>query len=265
MVDFTLAAYSKLLDGVRDLGYEVVTVRDWLRQDPVAGHMGDSRLVLRHDAEWDPRRAMDKARVEANKGIRATYYFRADTSVYHLPTMHEIQDMGHEIGYHFNVLDRCRGETAASVELFEADLARFRQEGFVVDTVCSHGDPRAPKNGYKVNNEIMLRDPEMVKRNGLLGEAYLDMDFSALKSISDVGIRWNVAESTEGLLRLLEVEKPPAIQILTHPDYWSRSAFRSLGLRGVAKTMRVTKVNARITGVKRLFRAVSGAMRGQGQ
>lgn len=257
MVDFTLKAYSELLDGVQNLGYEVTTVRDWIRQDMGAAPSGGLRLILRHDAEWDPRRALDKAEIEAAKGIRGTYYFRAETNVYHISTMHEIQDMGHEIGYHFNVLDRCKGDFVAAEALFKADLTRFRQDGFVVDTVCFHGDPRVPKHGYRVNNDLLLRNPALAASCGLLGEATEDVKACKLTRVSDVGVRWDMGSSTKELVGIFEAKKPPTVYLLTHPDYWSRSAFRAFGLCAVSKTMRVTKINARISGAKKLLRIAS--------
>jgi hypothetical protein len=43
-------------------------------------------------------------------------------------------------------------------------------------------------------------DPDLRSRNGLLGEAYLNLDFSSLTYLSDVGIRWNKASSTQELI-----------------------------------------------------------------
>lgn len=105
--------------------------------------------------------------------------------------MRSLQDDDFEVGYHFNTLDRCGGDFSKAIALFEKELKKLPKAGITVDTVCSHCDPRVKKVGYKVNNEIFLKDPNLRTRNGLLSEAYLDIDFSSLQYISDTGIRWN--------------------------------------------------------------------------
>lgn len=258
MIDFTLAAYSELLEAILTSGYQVLTVASYFSGKEKGGVRSGPILILRHDAEWNPHRALDVAKIEAVKGIRATYYFRADTRVYDITIMRDIQDMGHEVGYHFNVLDRCQGDFAKAIMLFEEDLERFRRDGFLVSTVCSHGDPRAPKKGYKVNNEILVYDPELKERTGILGEAYLDVNFAPLKYVSDVGIRWNIAASTPELIKWFQSKREPLVYMLTHPDYWSAFPGRAVAMRSLAKAMRATKVNSLVVSWKKSFRKLFG-------
>ena len=256
MVDFTLATYSRLIESILACGYKVITVSDYLAENQRGGTRTDPHLILRHDAEWNPRRALAMARIEATRGIKATYYFRADTRVYDLPVMRDIRDMGHEIGYHFNTLDRCGGDFAKAIALFQEDLVRFRRDGFPVTTVCSHGDPRVPKEGYKVNNEILLHDSGIKERTEILGEAYLDVAFDTLRYVSDVGIKWSVVASTRELIEWFQLERPPLVYLLTHPDYWSSFPGRAVAMRYLARVMRRTKANSFVVQVKKVLRGV---------
>lgn len=240
-MDFTYKVYDHLLDCILQAGYQVVTVRDYLK-----GTESQLTLILRHDVEWNPYRALALAKIEEAYGCRSTFYFRVDTKAFHLSIMRQLQEKGFEIGYHFNTLDRCRGNFQKAIALFERELEQLRKVGIDVKTVCSHGDPRAPKRGYKVNNEIFLRDPDLRFRNGLLGEAYLDVDFSRLQYISDAGARWNRISSTKELMLRISQKEWPLIYILVHPDYWSRSPFRAAALQVAAWGVRSFKINRAI-------------------
>jgi len=200
--------------------------------------------VLRHDVEWSVSRVMAIAEIEKARGVRSTMYFRADTKAFDLPAMRSLQEDGFEIGYHFNTLDRCGGDFNRAIALFEKELRELREAGIRVDTVCSHGDPRVKKIGYQVNNEIFLKDPDLLKRNELLGEAYLNVDFSSLQSFSDVGIRWDGGGiSAKELVSRIKRQEWPVIYLLTHPDYWSKSFLRATGLQVAARGMRRFKLN----------------------
>jgi len=237
-VDFTHAVYGRLLESFMKAGYRVVTVRKYLQ-----GARKPLTLILRHDVEWNPRRALAIAEIEKAHGVRSTFYFRVDTKVFDLATMRYLQDEGFEIGYHFNTLDRCRGDFDKAIALFEAELQQLREAGIDVKTVCSHGDPRVKKVGYKVNNEIFLRDPGLRSRNDLLGEAYLDIDFSSLQYLSDAGVRWKKVGSTKELISRIVQREWAVVYMLTHPDYWSRSPFRAMTLRTAARGVRALKIN----------------------
>ncbi|MCL0034123.1 hypothetical protein M1M94_01335 [Thermodesulfovibrionales bacterium] len=234
----THAAYDKLLAAICGAGYRVVTVRQYLQ-----GEREPLLLVLRHDVEWDVSRALTIAEIEKAHGIRSTMYFRVDTKAFDLSAMRYLQDEGFEIGYHFNTLDRCGGDFNRAIALFEKELQELREAGIKIDTVCSHGDPRVKKIGYKVNNEIFLKDPDLCKRSGLLGEAYLDIDFSSLQYFSDAGIKWNEDVSTKKLISRITQKEWPVIYMLTHPDYWSKSFLRALGVQVAARGMRRFKIN----------------------
>ena len=247
-MDYTYAAYNQLLKGIYESGYQVITVRDYME-----GIREPYTLILRHDVEWNPLRALAIAEMEKSYGFRSTFYFRANTKAFDLSIMKKLQNWGFEIGYHFDTLDRCRGDFEKAIEIFEKELKKFRENGINVETVCSHGNPRVKKIGYKVNNEIFLKDPDLRKRNGLVGEAYLDIDFSSLEYISDAGIRWNNVVSTNELVRIIKSKKWPIIYLLTHPDYWSKTALRSVILQLSAKAIRRFNIIKIIREIRELF------------
>lgn len=257
-MDFTHAMYNKLLEGILKVGYQVITVREYFR-----GVKQPPLLILRHDVEWSAQRALAIAKIEKAHGVRSTFYFRVDTKAFDLPVMRYLQDEGFEVGYHFNTLDRCKGNFEKAIALFEEELKHLRKVGINVETVCSHGDPRVKKVGYKVNNEIFLRDPELRTRYNLLGEAYLDIDFSSLQYLSDAGIRWNKVSSTNELISRITQKEWPVVYMLVHPDYWSGSLFRAIALQIAARGVRRFRVNQAIILGKQLLTFSRRLIRGQ--
>lgn len=219
----------------------MITVREY-----ICGVKHPLILILRHDVEFSSQRALAIAKIEKAHGVRSTFYFRYDTNAFDLSIMKYLQDEGFEVGYHFNTLDRCKGNFEKAIALFEEELKLLRKVGINVETVCSHGNPRIKKVGYKVNNEIFIRDPNLLHRCNLLGEAYLNIDFSSLQYFSDAGIRWNKVSSTKELISRIAQKEWPIVYMLTHPDYWSRSLFRAAALQILAIVVRRFKVNQAI-------------------
>ncbi len=83
--------------------------------------------MMRHDIDRKPGNALLTARVEAEEGIRATYYFRRYGSVFRPGIMKEIKGMGHEVGYHYEVLGKAKGDHERAIGMFEHELGEFRE------------------------------------------------------------------------------------------------------------------------------------------
>ena len=61
---------------------------------------------MRHDVDRKPENALKMAEIERQFGIFGTYYFRSTKEVFKAEIMQEIEKMGHEVGYHYEVLDK---------------------------------------------------------------------------------------------------------------------------------------------------------------
>ena len=62
--------------------------------------------------------------------------------------------MGHEITYHYDVLDSNRGNFKLAIEAFSNDIKRFKKYGFDVQTVCPHGNPVMIRDGWESNKDF---------------------------------------------------------------------------------------------------------------
>jgi len=96
--------------------------------------------MMRHDIDRKPENALSTARIEAESGIRGTYYFRRYGNAFRPGIMREIEGMGHEVGYHYEVLGKAKGDHERAIEMFEHELSEFRKI-CDVRTISMHGNP----------------------------------------------------------------------------------------------------------------------------
>ena len=77
------------------------------------------------------------AQIDADLGVASTYYFRYPTT-FDPEILQKIAAMGHEVGYHYEVLDKTHGNIEEAIQLFKEELAVFRK--YVdIKTVSMHG------------------------------------------------------------------------------------------------------------------------------
>jgi len=66
-------------------------------------------VILRHDVEFDPVRALEMAKIEHKFEIKSTYFFQVSSDAYNLSSvknrkiLSEIERLGHTIGLHLYV------------------------------------------------------------------------------------------------------------------------------------------------------------------
>ncbi|MCK4718347.1 MAG: hypothetical protein KAT70_06735, partial [Thermoplasmata archaeon] len=171
------------------------------------------------------------AKMEKDKGIASTYYFRHMPGVFDPDMMKEISSLGHEVGYHYETLSKTQGDAEKAWTLFLRELEEMR-EHVSVRTVCMHGRPASP-----FNNLDLWKGREPKSTEGITGEAYLSVDFDKWLYFSDTGRRWdrrysmrdNTSRSplnikrTEGVIAHVKKNRPLNIYILAHPNRWATS------------------------------------------
>ena len=101
-----------LLDASLDAGPPFLTVREY----PSADELPPAFIVLRHDVDREPKNALDFARIEADRGVASTYYVRTVEKTFDRELVREIESLGHEIGYHYEDMDRVDGDGALKVK-----------------------------------------------------------------------------------------------------------------------------------------------------
>lgn len=221
--DFTFDDYEALLDGALENGYRFYTLREYISND----EHETPCVVVRHDVDRKVATALEMARVEADRGIATTYYFR--TSTFSPETVREVEGRGHEVGYHYEDLVKTRGDLEGAHERFATNLARFRQHADV-RTICPHGSPLSPHH-----NLDMWNGERTLEEYGLIGEAYLSMDTNTADPerpsyVSDTGRAWGTSlpgfgrvETTDDLIAALGSGSCDQFCLLVHPGRWSRT------------------------------------------
>lgn len=202
-------------------------------------------IVLKHDVETNVKRALKLAIIEAKHGIKGSYYIQAYLldSQSNIDLLKEIQDLGHEVSYHYDVLDANDGDMLKAKEDFAVNVSLFRRNGFEVKTICQHGNPLKERVGYHSNRDF-FRDETV--QNEYANIVDIVVNFKEMSGrdylyISDAGYSWNIIDDPENNDRVetgpnikLEsynqiiglLEQGESIILSTHPHRWEKSAFR---------------------------------------
>ncbi|RJQ27855.1 MAG: hypothetical protein C4589_07755 [Peptococcaceae bacterium] len=228
MRDFTIGQYKELCLALLESGYRPLTFFSYLKE---GRRNNDGLVVLRHDVDRKPENALKMAELEAGLGIKSTYYFRYIKNVFNPEIIKMVNGLGHETGYHYEVLSRTGGNYEKAIGLFKEELDGFR-EICQVKTICMHGSPLS-----KYDNRDLWEHYDF-KEFGLAGEAYLSV--KGVSYFSDTGRSWNwknkmrdfVADncgnnfnvnSTFELIGLIKAKRAKRLYILAHPERWAAS------------------------------------------
>ncbi len=113
-------------------------------------------LVLKHDVETDVSKALTMARIEQKYGHRGSFYVQAYlmNDAKNIEMLSEMQKMGHEISYHYDVMDSCKGDLGKAISEFAQNAELFEKNGFKLETLCQHGNPVAERIGYTSNRDF---------------------------------------------------------------------------------------------------------------
>lgn len=216
-----LDTYVRLIQDLADAGDALQPIRRYF-EAPVEHPV----VYLRHDVDRLPNRAVAMAEAEARLGVRSTYYFRCDRRMrFPAAAMRRIADLGHETGFHYESLSRCRGDNDAALALFERELAACRAVVSVV-TVAPHGAPLSAASNMDFASGIGPGE------FALLGDA-TGIDFTDILYVTDTvgtfGSPHNLRDRTQGPMltapvhpsRLAEqVTDNRRIVLSCHPERW---------------------------------------------
>ncbi|HJH25353.1 MAG TPA: hypothetical protein C5S37_00965 [Methanophagales archaeon] len=107
-MDFTLSGYKDLCLALLGSGYTPLTVYSYLVLEGKKNN-NNKLVVLRHDIDRKCGNALRMAELEHELGIQSTYYFRFPYT-FKPEIIGKIHDLGHEVGYHYEVLSKAKGD-----------------------------------------------------------------------------------------------------------------------------------------------------------
>lgn len=105
----------------------------------------------------------------------------------------EVDALGHEVGYHYEVLAKAKGDYEKAIALFSRELAEFR-DICDVRTVCMHGSPLSRYDNRDIWKRYNFRE------FGIVGEAYLSMAGGGLRYLTDTGRNWGGKHSVRDVM-----------------------------------------------------------------
>lgn len=200
-------------------------------------------IVLKHDVETNVKKAFDLALIEYKNDHCGSYYVQAYllNDEKNVDLLKKMQKMGHEVSYHYDVMDSSKGDIELALKEFEKNKELFESLGFKVETVCQHGNPIVERNGYTSNRDFFRSErvrciyPEVSDIMVNFQEAH-STDY---KYLSDAGRRFklifdplnnDIVDSSEKdvvysdlneVLSSLDFEGRYIIS--THPHRWTKS------------------------------------------
>lgn len=242
-MDFTIITYKSLLQSLLSKGYEFITYQDYSNPDIKLNDR--PYTILRHDVDRLPSNSLRTAKIEHSLGIRGTYYFRMVRASYDEIIIKKIASLGHEVGYHYEdvhfvlrnkkvKIKNDEGQidierlTDLAYESFCSNLEKLKKIANV-QTICMHGSPLS-----KFDNKIIWKKYDY-RELDILGEPYLDLDWSKFLYLTDTGRKWNGEDvsvrdkvsskynfnfkSTKDIIDNIE-NLPPHLMITIHPQRW---------------------------------------------
>ncbi len=177
-MDFTISQYEKLLQTIQSQGFTFQTYQQFLESP------AEKAIVLRHDVDALPENSLRFARIQAAMGVTGTYYFRIIPESFDETIIKEIAGLGHEIGYHYETMDSCRGDVDKAYDEFCRNLEKFNQM-VNVKTISMHGSPLSGFDNRRIWKKYDYR------KLGIIGEPYFDLDFNEVFYLTDTGRRWD--------------------------------------------------------------------------
>ncbi len=271
-MDFTLKTYHKLLTTLQEGGYGFQTFSDFI------GKPEKPVVVLRHDVDRLPGNALDMAQLEKKMRISGSYYFRTVPGSWDAEIIKKVHDLGHEVGYHYETMSKAAkmvngkscfsftnngalgrlkslkeldkegrstfntdGEKVGEIELTDTAYELFRYELdcirkiVPVKTAVMHGSPLSRFNNLDIWKKYDYREL------GIIGEPYLDVDFSDVFYLTDTGRCWDggpvsvrdkvksgftgpefVFRTTSDIIDAVRENRlPDRIMINIHPQRWT--------------------------------------------
>lgn len=198
--DFTYEWYesllTRLLDGDRNFR-------------SFGGPLTEGTVLLRHDVDFSPRKAVEMARIEADRGIESTYFFLVSSPSYNphnadiRQSIRTIDAMGHDVGLHFDA--SVYWDEEPPITDLRRRIRRERQAlGCIVDDVVDIVAFHNP-------DEWMLG-----RRFPGFSHTYEPRYFEEMEYYADSNQRWRSQEPFRSSM-------PDSMHLLAHPILWGET------------------------------------------
>lgn len=182
-------------------------------------------IVMRHDVEFSPERALQMQKVENSLGFKSSYFFQIANNTYNafsgrnVDIIKEIHANGHHIGFHYHPngktnITEIKDDIRKQVSVMSDML------GISIDRMNIHRPTKEVlRENVVVDNLINTYSPlYFTFAENVTQETKLDV-----KYIADSLRRWNYGFPDRDMLSSFQ-----KIQILIHPYNWSSVGYDNL-------------------------------------
>lgn len=202
--DFTLDNYKRLVQLAVDRGFQFI-----LHKDEFVPERKD--IIWRHDVEFEPDIALKMAEIEHEAGVQATYFFQLHSGFYNVMSshyrqvFHQIKDLGHCVGLHFD----CRYwgiEDESQLDEFISLDCSYIEKNFEVEI-----------DTFSFHNTTPFTQSCLEYRYGGLINVYSSFFKEHYNYCGDSLGYWRY----DRLEDVLNDDKVQHLQVLTHDGNWS--------------------------------------------
>ena len=212
-MQFTYAAYYSLISLLRHSGYAFTDYHNY-QSHPRC-------VILRHDIDNSLPQALRLAEIEAEEGVKSTWFVLLRTDFYNPASaasqkaLRRIRELGHEIGLHFDEM-AYTGESGIGTYASSSVEELITHEAGILADICSCPITTVSMHRpAKATLEADLKIPGMVN-------SYGQTFFHDFKYLSDSRRRWR--EPVEEIIRGGEYDR---LHILTHA-FWYHEQERDI-------------------------------------
>ena len=201
-MQFNYQSYLKLLSLLKENAYSFADYHNWSEKQRC--------VILRHDIDNSPEKALEMAMLEYSEGVQSTYFVLLTSDFYNIfskrtiECLRTIRKYRHEVGIHFDETQYEIANTEEYAFLIKMEASILSEAiGVPITTVSMH---RPSENTLETNLEI----PGMVN-------SYSRLFFKEFKYLSDSRRHWR--EPVEEIVRSNQYER---LHILTHAFWYSK-------------------------------------------
>jgi len=182
-------------------------------------------IVLRHDVEFSPERALEMQKVGNSLDFKSSYLFQISNNTYNafskknLDIIKEIHANGNFVGLHYHMCGKTDlNEIAVDIKRQANMLSEML--GFAIDRFSVHRPSKdVLRNGIEVDGLIDMYNKKFFSfAENAISDTVLDVKYT-----SDSQFRWDYGFPDENMLKSCS-----KIQILLHPDYWTQTGHSNL-------------------------------------
>jgi hypothetical protein len=176
----------------------------------------ERHIILRHDVDLSPNRALALARIEQEESARSTFLFMLHSDFYNLlerqviDKVKTIKQLGHRIGLHFDI------SFYDGIATLEGLAAKLREERRIIETMCEVECDVFSFHNPDTNSSLSFRVDEI----GGMINAYASSIQEQYKYVSDSNGYWRF----DNLFDVVSRAEHDRLQVLIHPEWWTPEA-----------------------------------------